>query len=385
MLFVFLACAKLGAVFVPINVRLREGEREALAAFANPLLHLNNAFEVVEPKGPVSRPATTGSLAALFTSGTTGSPKLIELTHANFEANARATIENFSTTSGDAWLAMLPLFHIGGLAMAFRWARQRARLVLEASFDAERVSLWLESGEVTQASLVPVTLERVLDANAKRGFSKRVRAVLIGGGPMNLALLERARSMGLPVLQTYGLTEACSQVTTERPGEADGATAGVPIPGVEVRILEGEIQVRGPTVSGEPGRWLSTGDLGSLDSRGRLTVLSRRVDLIITGGENVYPAEIERVLSNHPAVREVIVVPRDDAKWGQTAVALVVWECAPVRILEWARERLASFKVPSEVMTIESVPRNAGGKVERPLLIKQAAEGQLMVTERFRG
>ncbi len=384
MLFVFLACAKLGAVLVPINVRLRDGERQSLIARAQPTLHLGHSFEQVEPKTPITRPAAVGALAALFTSGTTGSPKLIELTHANFEANARATILSLATTSDDSWLGTLPLFHIGGLAMAFRWAAQRARLVLEPTFDAERASAWLESGEVTQASLVPVTLERVLDANAQRGFSTHVRAVLIGGGPMTAALLERARSAGLPVLQTYGLTEACSQVTTERLDDADGTTAGVAIPGVDVRILDGEIQVCGPTVAGEPGRWLATGDLGSLDSKGRLTVLSRRVDLIITGGENVYPAEIEHVLSAHPAVREVVVVPRDDAKWGQAAVALVVWKRAPVPLLEWARARLASFKVPREVRTLESVPRTATGKVERHLLIKQAAEGQFVVTEQAR-
>src|SRR4029450_12973612 len=158
------------------------------------------------------------------------------------------------------------------------------------------------------------------------------------------AVVDRARHAGLPVLLTYGLTEACSQVTTERPREADGRTAGTALPGLEVQIVgpdrqpvpegkEGGIAVRGPTVmagyldddaaTAEVLRegWLLTGDLGGLDARGRLTVLARRTDLILSGGENVYPAEVEAVLATHPAVAEVTVVGRPDPRWGQVPVA----------------------------------------------------------------
>jgi O-succinylbenzoic acid--CoA ligase len=383
-LFVFLACAELGATFVPINARLTESERGALVAQVAPVVHLVRfeAVALVTGRSWSLASADLGTTAAaLFTSGTTGEPKLIELTHGNFAANARATAANLGGSEHDSWLGTLPLFHIGGLAMAYRWALTRAHLALEAQFDALKVSAWLESSGITHASLVPTTLDRVLEANAGRGFSPKVRAVLIGGGPMGVALLSRARVMGLPVLQTYGLTEACSQVTTERLGEADGETAGPPLNGTEVRIVNGEIQVRGPTVAGPPGRWLETGDLGALDSRNRLTVFSRRVDLIITGGENVYPAEVEKALAAHPAIREVVVVPCADAKWGQVPVALVVWRGAPQPILAWARGHVASFKLPRAVMTLDAVPRNANGKVERRALVELAISGRLTVTE----
>ncbi len=369
MLFVFLATAKLGAAFAPINARLTPVERARLLEQLGAVVQLEGKLPPVAPSTSLPwslrecDPSATAAI--LFTSGTTGVPKPIELTHGNFAANARASAANLGASETDSWLGSLPLFHIGGLAMAYRWALQRAHLALEAQFDASRVSRWLESGGVTHASLVPTTLGRVLEANAGRGFSAAVHAVLIGGGPMGAPLLARARAMGLPVLQTYGLTEACSQVTTERLGEADGQTAGPPVLGTEVKIVDGEIQVRGPTVAGEAGRWLATGDLGQLDARNRLTVLSRRVDLIITGGENVYPAEVENVLAAHPAIVEIVVVPKADERWGQVPVAFVVWRGQPESVTEWARERLAAFKIPREFIAIDVIPRNANGKVER--------------------
>lgn len=373
MLFLFLGAARLGASFIALNARLTEFERQALIARLKPRVLLTHSFPdvtgVADAPWSLHDARREATAAALFTSGTTGAPKLVELTHSQFVANATATAANLSSAASDGWLGTLPLFHIGGLAMAYRWAWQRSRLVLEGQFDATRASRWLESGEVTHASLVPTTLERVLEANAGRGFSHHVRAVLVGGGPMSLPLMQRAKAMGLPVLQTYGLTEACSGVTSERPSEADGATAGPPLPGIEVRIVDDEIQVRGPTVTGAPGRWLATGDLGSLDARGRLTVWSRRVDLIVTGGENVYPAEVEQVLAAHPAIAEVVVVPRADATWGQVPVAVVVWRGEPEPVLEWARARLAGFKLPFDVVSVDTVPRNANGKVERRVLI----------------
>jgi O-succinylbenzoic acid--CoA ligase len=219
-------------------------------------------------------------------------------------------------------------------------------------------------------------LERVLETRGARPFVG-VKAALIGGGPMTPATLQRARAAGLPVLQTYGLTEACSQVTTELLEDADGTTAGPPIPGVEVRIANpdasgvGEIEVRGPTVAKGLGPWLQTKDLGALDERGRLSVKSRRLDLILSGGENVYPAEVEAVLREHPTIRDVAIVAREDAEWGQVPVAVVVADVFdPSGLAAWARERLASFKVPRGWVQAEALPRNATGKVDRMALIE---------------
>jgi O-succinylbenzoic acid--CoA ligase len=179
------------------------------------------------------------------------------------------------------------------------------------------------------------------------------------------------------VLQTYGLTEACSQVTTELLSEADGQTAGPPIPEVEVRIVNpdasgvGEIEVRGPTVAKGLGPWLQTKDLGVLDERGRLSIRARRTDLILTGGENVYPAEVEAVLREHPQIADVAVVARADAEWGQVPVAIVVTrDPSSIELNEWARARLAAFKVPREWIVVEGLPRNATGKLDRLKLLE---------------
>jgi len=373
----FFAAGRLGAAVVPLNMRLSEGERAGLLALAQPSCVVDLPLGASTSGGGEPADVVTERVAAaLFTSGTTGRPSLVELTHANFIASADASAENLGAAPAHRWLATLPLFHVGGLAMVYRCARSGAALVLENGFDAARVSRLFDEG-VTHASLVPTTLERLLDARGARPFSG-VEAVLIGGGPVSPELLARARRLGLPVLQTYGLTEACSQVTTERRGEADGRTAGPAIAGVEVRVVDeqgrvvgpgvvGEIQVKGPTVAKGLGPWLATKDLGALDERGRLTVASRRVDLIITGGENVYPAEVEATLRQHPAIRDVAVVPRPHPTFGQEPVGVVVLAspCDDAALSDWARARIAHFKVPRVWVRVPELPRNASGKLER--------------------
>ena len=252
-------------------------------------------------------------------------------------------------------------------------------MVLEQNFDAARTSALVDEGHVTHASLVATALRRWVAERAGRPVLPSLRAVLVGGGPLPLALWQEARALGVPVLQTYGLTEACSQVATERLADADGATAGHPLPGVEVRIVAddggdsalgevGEIWVRGPTVGVSAG-WLRTKDLGSFDARGRLTVHARRSDLIISGGENVYPAEVERVLEAHPLVAEAVVVAQPDAQWGQVPVALLVAREAghadEASVRQWVAERLARYKQPRAYLWVKELPRNASGKIDR--------------------
>ena len=396
------ALRRLGAALVPLNLRLASAELRTQRDRIRPRLVLADAarMDVLCGTEPLER--WTGASAAppvaeasepeadwalLFTSGTTGTPKAARLPVRAFDALARASAENLRSRPGDRWLCNLPLFHVGGLAMAARCAHDGAALVLHDRFDADAVVRAVRDDGITHLSLVARTLEQCLDAGLQPG---KLRGVLVGGGPVPPALVDRARKAGIPVLLTYGLTEACSQVTTERPGEADGLTAGAPLPGLEVRIVdaegrplppgeEGTVAVRGPTLMRgylddeaataaviQDGSLL-TGDLGRLDGRGRLTVLARRTDLILSGGENVYPAEVEAVLATHPAVAEVAVVGRPDARWGQVPVAVVV--SRPAAALDdlraWARTRLAAFKVPAEVLPAKALPRTAAGKVDR--------------------
>jgi O-succinylbenzoic acid--CoA ligase len=397
----FHAAARVGAAWVPLNARLTAAElsrqlerirpkwmfaEAELADRAPGAESIESAggtrtAEADEPPRVAADPATVR--AVLFTSGTTGSSKGAELTFESFDASARGSAANIGGDSLQRWLACLPLFHIGGLAMVHRCAVYGACLVLHRRFDAAAVARDLARLRITHLSLVPTTLAWLLDACDGRAPGS-LRAVLVGGAPMARELAARARAKGFPVLQTYGLTEACSQVTTERPADADGRTAGHPLEGVRVRISVdgGEIEVRGPTVmrgyledpeataAALPDGWLRTGDIGSLDGAGRLTVLARGTDLILSGGENVYPAEVEAALASHPDVAEVAVVAVGDARWGQVPAALCVARdrARPldVEALErWCRERLAGFKVPRRFVAVRELPKSESGKVDR--------------------
>ncbi|HVE83725.1 MAG TPA: o-succinylbenzoate--CoA ligase [Myxococcales bacterium] len=396
---------RLGAVTVPLNTRLTASELAPQLEALQPRLTLvDPAFEdrrFLEGERPRARaPAPTDTAAILFTSGTTGRPKAAALSHANLAAAAAASARNVGGAPGDRWLLCLPLFHVGGLTMLHRCSAYGAALIVHERFDAAAASRALDEEGVTHASLVATTLRRLLDARAGRRLPPSVRAILIGGGPVPAPLLEQARALGAPVLQTYGLTESCAQVTTERPGEADGLTAGPPLPGLRVRIVGeqgedlppgavGEIEVSGPTVfqgyvddESETHQvlwkgWLRTRDLGSLDARGRLAVAARRSDLIISGGENVYPAEVEAVLLGAPGVVEAAVVGRPDPEWGQVPVAAVVPGpgFSPEAAERHCRAHLAGYKVPRRFVPVRQLPRNAGGKVDRPTLIALLASG----------
>lgn len=346
-----------GAEIVLQNTRLTQAERAAQLAS-------------IERTPPAGEPATL-----LFTSGTTGAPKAARLALENHLANARAAVEVLGIDASSRFLCTLPMFHVGGLSTAFRCRLAGATLLLHERFDALAVVRDLRNG-ATHASLVASTLARVLDLCGS--FPPTVRAVLVGGGPIPAPLMERARRAGLPVLQTYGLTETCSMATCERLGDADGSTAGPPMPGMELQLEKGEICLRGPAVmrgyvGAEPVRgWFHTGDLGELDSRGRLRVHARRTDLIISGGENVYPAEVEAALLAHPLVREAAVLPAPDERWGQVGVAYVATTAAESELRDFLRDRLAKFKVPARFVVVPALPRNAAGKVDRAALLRVA-------------
>jgi O-succinylbenzoic acid--CoA ligase len=336
-------------------------------------------------------PAASDPALVLFTSGTTGAPKAARLSRENLEASARAANEVLGVSASSRFLCVLPLFHVGGLGIVLRCRLAGATVLLHERFDAAAVARDLESA--THTSLVASTLARVLEVKAAR-FPPVI--VAVGGGPVPAQLLKRARDAGLRVVQTWGMTETCSMATCERPDDADGTTAGPPLPGFEVRIDsmggrspvstrglspdstrglspgEGEVMVRGPAVmrgylGHQPleGRFFRTGDLGDLDARGRLTVYARRADLIVSGGENVYPAEVEAALLAHPAVREAAVLPEPDDRWGQVGVAYVVTSASDEELRRHLAGRLARYKVPARFVRMAELPRNASGKVDR--------------------
>jgi O-succinylbenzoic acid--CoA ligase len=262
----------------------------------------------------------------------------------------------------ERWLCPMPLTHVGGLSIPIRSAIYATTAVLHGRFDTEAVlsDLMDPARRTTLVSLVPTMLGRLLDAGLQT--PPTLRWVLLGGGPIPPALLERAEAAGVPVAPTYGMTEACSQI----------ATFGWPLPGVELRISSGEVRVRGAIVSPDEVDefgWLNTGDLGEFDERDRLVITGRKSDTIVTGGENVAPTEVEAALLSHPAVADAGVRGRDDPEWGEAVVATVVLrdgaDAAPEELRAHCAARLAAFKVPKAIGFADGLPRTESGKLIR--------------------
>lgn len=326
--------------------------------------------------------------AILYTSGTTGAPKGAILTARSFRASARASQQHLGSRETDRCLACMPLFHVGGLSILARSVLSGSCVFVHEGFDEEAVANALDNDAITDVSFVANMLARVLVVRRGRPAPASLRTVLLGGGPVPQTLLRDARALGYPIAPTYGLTEATSQVATQRPDDPD-ALGAHPLPGVEVRIdsvgrAEGEVLVRGETImrgycnrpeetaSALRDGWLHTGDIGRLNRDGTLTILDRRSDLIISGGENIYPAELESVLSAHPGIAEVGVGRRADERFGERPVAWVVAVEGTVldedELVEFCQKRLAPFKVPRDFVACRELPRNATGKLLRAKL-----------------
>ncbi len=360
-------CLLIGAVAVPIDLRLGEHERQPREAGAALVLHSLDDVPLVRGSAPALReprpidPEATATM--MFTSGTTAGPKPVALSYENWLWNAIGSAMALGLDPDETWLCPMPLAHVGGLSIQLRSAIYATSVVLHDRFDTDRAlaALMGEQPRVTLVSLVPTMLARLLDAGLREPPS--LRRVLLGGGPIAPALLRRAAAAGVNVAPSYGMTEACSQIATD----------GFPLLGVQLQIADDEeILVRGRNVSagalGADG-WLHTGDLGRLDDGGRLVIAGRKADTIVSGGENVAPAEVEAVLLEHPAVVDVAVFGRPDAEWGEAVVAHVVLAPGQTVALEQLRvhcvERLAPFKVPKRIEAVAGVPRGITGKLLR--------------------
>jgi o-succinylbenzoate---CoA ligase len=341
-----------GDAAFPVDRRLPAAHQRALVVAMGCAAVVDDTGEHAINEG---RPVESGDALVVATSGSTGEPKGVVLTHEAVEASARATTSRIGQHGDDHWLACLPLAHVGGLAVITRALTMGIALTVIPSVDREAVAHVVRNG-ATLTSLVPTALTR-LDASA-------FRTVVLGGS---------RPPGGIPAncVTTYGLTETGSGVVYD----------GVPLDGVEIRIdNDGVVHLRGPMLlrAYRNGRdpkdadgWFATGDLGHLDDDGRLVVQGRRGDLIITGGENVWPDTVETALADHPRIADVAVAGRPDPEWGHAVVAFVVPNGEPPTLAELrahVRERLAPFAAPKRVVIVDHIPRTAVGKPRRGLL-----------------
>ncbi|HEX6275159.1 MAG TPA: AMP-binding protein [Polyangiaceae bacterium] len=325
------------------------------------------------------------------TSGTTGTPKLARLSHRALLAAAHGSAAHLGVEPDDRWLVALPLAHVSGLSILTRSLVARRTVVL---FDPDGplfqrldpLARALADHDVTLVSLVPAVLDRLLAEPVSFHAGPKLRAVLLGGAPAPRELLVRAHGRGVPVLTTYGLTETCAQVATrpyaERftpPPDGDLVPAGVPLPGVLVHAVGGVIEVRGPTLfsgyvgeaaSNPRGGWFRTRDRGHFDANGALVVTGRTTDVVITGGENVDPAEVEAALVSVPGIDAACVLGLPDPTFGEAVAALIVTSGEAPRSVEAIRralaQRLAPYKLPRRVAVVEALPTLASGKLDRP-------------------
>ena len=371
------ALMKLGAVLLPLNPRLTDAERSAVLQAERPAVELSDAGELTQTEAdlPLLGEHDMDDLhCRILTSGSSGEPRSVGITYGNHLWSAVGSAFNLGMHPEDCWLCCLPLSHIAGLSIVMRSVIYGTTVGLHPGFDVDRVAATLERGECSVVSLVPTMLVRLLEAGADLS---EPRAILVGGGPVPDDALEEAVGRDASVVQTYGLTEACSQVTTLGPADAKRklGSAGRPLLTTHLRIKDGEILVQGPTVApgcADADGWLHTRDLGRIDEEGFLYVQDRIDDVIVTGGENVVPAEVEQVLMRHPEVEDAAVIGREDPEWQEAVTAVVVLrgdaDLPTEELRRHCASELAGYKVPKRIEIASALPRTPSGKLMRRAL-----------------
>ena len=420
----WLACVKLGAIVVPINVLYQAREIAHIVSDAEPVAVVTTLDRAPDlPKDVVTwdvddlardaharttilaRPAIVreticdadAPLALVYTSGTTGASKGAILVHGNFASNALVLNASWGMHAEDRLLCTLPLFHVHGLANALHcWLLSGCRMKLVARFDASRAAEWFTSYRPTVFFGVPTMYVRLLDIDeaTARTIGSHARLFVCGSAPLPAHVLESFRDrFGHVILERYGMTETLMNVSNPYVGERRAGTVGLPLALTSVRIVDergsdvpdgasGELWIRGPNVcagywnrpdatdSAFVGGWFRTGDIGVRAADGYITLEGRRSELIISGGFNIYPREIEEVLLSQTEIHEATVVGAPDASRGEVPVAYLVCDAALdlVTLESYLRTQLASFKIPRAFIRLDALPRTALGKVQKHLL-----------------
>jgi O-succinylbenzoic acid--CoA ligase len=395
------ALTRIGGVLVPLNLRLTADEirwqieqagckflicADELPAIPVQPITLDELAKIAPTDFSPVNIELDAVQSIVFTSGTSGRPKGAQITFGNLYHSALASAERLGASLEDRWLCPLPFYHVGGLSIVFRSAIYAGAVVLPEATSTEAIIKGLHDSRATIVSLVPTQLYRMLEAGFEPPPS--LRLVLLGGAAATSELIARCIEKNLPIALTYGLTECASQVATATPEQvrAKPGTVGKPLDGTTVRVVDadgydlpsgeyGEIVVGGATVmkgylsqpptNGE----FHTGEIGYLDADGDLWIVQRRSDLIVSGGENVYPSEVEAALRQHPAVEDACVVGLPDAEWGQRVAAMVALRkdqtLSETDLIAFSRERLAGYKQPRKIVFVDDLPQTASGKIQR--------------------
>ncbi|NVY96405.1 o-succinylbenzoate--CoA ligase [Lactobacillus sp. DCY120] len=325
----------------------------------------------------------------MYTSGSTGKPKGVLQTYGNHWASAMNTLLNFQVTQADAWLCVVPLFHISGFSILLRSLIYGIPIYLEKQFDPQRCHKLLVQEAITIMSVVPTMLKELLRVNPqKQTYNSQFRLMFLGGGPLDAGTLKQCQQQGIPTIQSYGMTETCSNVVALKPQDAARklGSSGQALFSNQIRIAQanvqgqGEIQVQSPALT--PGYWqqpelfvrqltadgwFKTGDVGYLDPEGFLYVQGRLDEMFISGGENIFPNQIENVYQTYPGIQEIAVTDQTDSKWGAVPIAYYVGEATltDIQLREFGRQHLAHYQVPVEFRHVQHLPHTASGKLQK--------------------
>lgn len=417
------AAARIGASIVPLNLKLLPGDWQEMCAEAGCILvctnseHLNQLGESHPPSLVIDEPQLERSshpgihdefiltdldadleATLIFTSGSSGHPKGVILTNANHYYNAVGSNANITLAPGDCWLLSLPLCHVGGVSILHRTFQAGAAVHVSERFDTDEINNLLDAGRITHISLVPAMLKLLLDARQDKPLPPTLKTILLGGAASPLNLIEDVRRSSLPVLTTYGMTEAASQIATLSPSDPPEklTTSGRSLKHCRVKIVSqdgssmpanevgrvvvaGEILFKGyvkgrARMEDRHNEWFETGDLGMLDEDGYLTVKGRTDEMIISGGENIYPEEIIQIADSYPGVTSSTILAVPDNTWGQRPVLYVetvdVETFDRLKFRDWLSRHIAHFKMPEQIIPVAQLPRTALGKVDRESLRK---------------
>jgi len=400
------AAARVGCALVPVDPRrpaqwrtalwLESGVGRAVSSAAE-FGVLESAAAAGAGEAPIQAAPDAVQLI-VATSGSGGEPKGAMLTGRNLAASVHACRERLGLHGDDRWLLCLPVYHLGGLAVLYRCVQAGACAVLHEGFEADRVWHDLVERRITHLSVIPAMLAHLLDAAGDAPPPPALRRVLVGGAELSPALAERTARAGWPVCPSYSSAETGSQIAACLPEEhCPAGCVGRPLGAFDVQVVDGHghptwevgrIRISGEAVMagyanperrpglGLDGGWFTTGDLGRLDAGGRLWVVGRGDDIVVTGGENVHPRQVEEVLSVCPGIGEVAVTGRPDPVWGATLVAVYTGPVGHVELADWCRAHLHGALRPRAFLRVDALPGAGSGRPDRARL-RELAGGAL--------